>query len=163
MTEAYPRTPSLRLDGRRAVVRMARLGGEFAVLMLVSLPEGDTAGLDHALGSLADRGYRATITPAARTYDEARRDWRPYRIEVRGADHEGIIHEVALYLAGRGISIESVESESAPGATSGVPLFAMTAEVVVPPALATDDWEAGLQDVAGRLNVDIAVSRAPGR
>ena len=138
--------------------RMARLGGEFAVLMLVSMPAERFGGLDESLGALKTKGYQVTTTPAAGTYDEAHAGWLPYRIEVRGADHEGIIHEVARYLSGRGISIESADSDNAPAPTSGIPLFSMTARVVVPPSLAETGWEAGLDEISGRLNLDIMVS-----
>src|SRR5205823_5325998 len=103
----------LRRGGNVEASRMARLGGEFAVLMLVSLPAEQVAGLDEGLGGLTSRGYKVTITPAERAEAEPRPGWSPYRIEVRGADHEGIIHEVAHYLSERGINIESVDSESA--------------------------------------------------
>jgi glycine cleavage system transcriptional repressor len=137
--------------------RMARLGGEFAVLMLVSMPEERYAGLDHDLEALAAQGYKVTTTPAERTYAEAHPGWLPYRIEVRGADHEGIIHEVAHYLSERGINIESVESETTPAPTSGAPLFNMTAQVVVPPGLSGQGWEAGLEGLGSRLNLEITV------
>lgn len=150
----------LERGGNVSTSRMARLGGEFAILLLVALPERGDAGLDDALRGLADRGYKATLTPAARAGAEAHPDWRPYRIEVHGADHEGIIHEVASYLAGHGISIESVESETTPAPITGVPLFAMTAEVVVPPRLADEDWRAGLGQLEGRLNVEIKAHAA---
>jgi glycine cleavage system transcriptional repressor len=134
---------------------MARLGGEFAILMLASLPEGRDAGLDDAFRALADRGYKVTLNPAAHAASEAHQGWRPYRIEVQGADHEGIIHEVAHYLAGHGISIESVESETTPAPVSGAPLFTMTALVVVPPGRDARDWEPGLVSIGGRLNLEI--------
>ena len=143
--------------------RMARLGGEFAVLMLVSMPEEKFSRLDEALGTLTTQGYKVTTTRAERFYAESHPGWLPYRIEVHGADHEGIIHQVAHYLSGRGISIESVESESAPAPTSGTPLFAMTAQVVVPPGHAGTGWEAGLEALGGRLNLDIRVSSSQGR
>src|SRR3954452_3948784 len=121
--------------------RMARLGGEFAILMLVSMPEGRFAGLEKGLEGLAAEGYKLTTTPAARTYSEAHTGWLPYRIEVHGADHEGIIHEVAHYLSQRGINIESMDSETTPAPLSGAPLFAMTAHVAVPPSLTDQGWE----------------------
>jgi glycine cleavage system transcriptional repressor len=148
----------LERGGNVTTSRMARLGGEFAILLLVALPEGLDAGLDEAFRGLTDRGYKMTLTPAARTGAEAHPGWRPYRIEVQGADHEGIIHEVARYLAGHGISIESADSETAPAPVSGVPLFTMSAEVVVPPHLADADWQDGLEPLGGRLNVEIAAS-----
>src|SRR4051794_17904561 len=74
--------------------RMARLGGEFAILMLASMPAEQFAGLETDLEGLATQGYKLTTTRADRTYAEAHPGWVPFRIEVRGADHEGIIHEV---------------------------------------------------------------------
>ncbi len=138
--------------------RMARLGGEFAILMLVSMPEGRIAGLDEGLESLTGRGYKVTTTPAERTSAQAHPGWRSYRIEVHGADHEGIVHEVAHFLSRLGINIESVDSETAPAPTSGVPLFAMIARVVVPPGLTGGAWEAGLEEIGSRMNVEIRAS-----
>jgi glycine cleavage system transcriptional repressor len=138
--------------------RMARLGGEFAILMLVSMPEDRIAALDADLLALGAEGYTVTTTATDRTHAGARPDWRPYRIEVEGADDEGIIHEVARYLSEREINIESVDSETTPAPVSGSPLFAMTAHVVAPPTLAGQGWEAGLEEIADRMNLEIRVS-----
>ena len=69
---------------------------------------------------LAADGYKVTTTPTDRSDAGTRPDWRPYQIEVVGADHEGIIHEVARYLSGQGINIESVDSETTSAPVSGV-------------------------------------------
>ncbi|MHC5538099.1 glycine cleavage system transcriptional repressor [Singulisphaera rosea] len=135
--------------------RMARLGGEFAVLMLVTMPPDALSSLDDGLKGLLGDGYKVTTTVSERTYAEAYPGWLPYQIEVNGADHEGIIHEISHYLSQRGISIESMESECTPAPTSGIPLFSMTAQVVVPPSLAGQGWEAGLQDIGNRMNLEI--------
>lgn len=153
----------LRRGGNVETSRMARLGGEFAVLLLVSMPAEQFAGLEAGLGDLTGQGYKFTTTQSTRSYAEALAGWLPYRIEVEGADSEGIIHEVAHYLSGRGINIESVDSESTPAPTSGSPLFAMTAQVVVPPGLAGTDWEAGLEAIGGRWNLDVRVSASQRR
>src|ERR1700728_3500221 len=95
------RMTGLLLDrgGNVETSRMARLGGEFAILMLVAMPEDRIAGLDVDLKALAALGYKVTTTPTDRAYSGTRPDWLPYRIEVEGADDEGIIHEVARYLS----------------------------------------------------------------
>jgi glycine cleavage system transcriptional repressor len=138
--------------------RMARLGGEFAILMLVSMPEDRVTGLGADLEDLAADGYKLTTTATDRAHAGGHPDWLPYQIEVEGADDEGIIHEVARYLSERGINIESVDSETTPAPISGSPLFAMTAQVVAPPTLAGQGWEAGLQEIADRMNLEIRVT-----
>jgi glycine cleavage system transcriptional repressor len=147
----------LKRGGNVETSRMARLGGEFAVLMLVTMPPEPFAGLGHDLEHLIARGYKVTTSRAAQTDAEAHSGWLPRRIEVRGADHEGIIHEVAHYLSSHGINIESMDSETAPAPHSGVPLFTMTAHVAIPPSLADRGWEAGLDEIGGRMNLEIEV------
>ena len=116
----------LARGGNVETSRMARLGGEFAVLMLVSMPAGSFADLGPALEGLVAQGYKVTTTPAGKTFEATRPGWRACQIAVHGADHEGIIHEVAHYLSRLGISIDAMDSETTPAPVSGSPLFAMT-------------------------------------
>jgi glycine cleavage system transcriptional repressor len=147
----------LNRGGNVETSRMARLGGEFAILMLVAMPAESFAHLDEDFESLIALGYKVTTTLAQQTYAETHPGWLPYRIEVHGADHEGIIHEVARYLSQHGINIESMESETTPAPLSGAPLFTMTAHVVVPPSLAGQGWEAGIESIGGRMNLETKV------
>jgi len=91
-------------------------------------------------------------------YIETPPGWLPYQIEVEGADHEGIVHEVARYLSARGINIESMETGVTAAPLSGTPLFTMTALVAVPPGLADQGWQAALEEMGNQLNVEITVS-----
>ena len=137
--------------------RMARLGGEFAMLLLVSVPAEQLALLEQGVAKLVSEGFKVTLTETGRTHAEAYAGWLPYRIEVVGADHEGIIHQVARYLSERGITIESMDTVTTPAPLSGSPLFTMTALVLVPPSLAGKGWEAALADAGDQVNVDITV------
>lgn len=140
--------------------RMARLGGEFAILMLVSLPSGRLDDLDRAVQDLMARGYKVTTSRTDQASAEAHSGWLPYQIEVHGADHEGIIHQIAGYLSDHGINIESMDTETGHAPVSGAPLFSMTALVAVPPALSGRGWESALEHMGDQLNVDIKVSPA---
>jgi glycine cleavage system transcriptional repressor len=150
----------LGLGGNVESSRMARLGGEFAILTLVTLPAERLAELDRALQHLADQGYKLTTTRTEPSHAEKYRGWLPFRIEVHGADHEGIVHDISLDLARRGINIESAETGTSSAPISGTPLFAMSALVLVPPGLAETEWIAELAEVAHQSNVDIEVSIA---
>lgn len=148
----------LEQGGNVETSRMARLGGEFAILMMVSLPAEQLAGLERSIGILAARGYRVTFNPTDRSYAENFSGWLSYRIEVSGADHEGIIHEIAHFLSWRGINIESMDTGTMQAPNSGMPLFAMIASVAVPQGLDGQDWKGELEDAGRRLNVEIKVS-----
>jgi glycine cleavage system transcriptional repressor len=148
----------LNLDGNVESSRMARLGGEFAILMLVTMQSERIEELEGAFTHLTDDGYRmnAGMTEDARA--AAGPDWPRYRIDVRGADHEGIIHEVARGLKGAGISVESMETGTVSAPVSGTPLFTMNAIVAVPPGLDAAAWRGELEQAAQASNVDISVS-----
>ncbi len=150
----------LEHDGNVETSRMVRLGGEFAILMLVSIPTDQIASLNKDVESLIAEGYKVTTSRTDQTYADQHRGWLPYRIELQGADHEGIIHEVAQYLSQHGINIESMDTALVAAPMSGAPLFTMTAQVLVPPDLVDQDWVAALEGVGHHLNVDIGVSAA---
>ena len=76
-----------------------------------------------------------------------------------GADHEGIIHQIAQGLSQRGINIESMDTGTDEAPVSGTPLFSMSGVVLVPPHLAEDDWIGALAEAGDKANVDIEVVR----
>jgi glycine cleavage system transcriptional repressor len=140
--------------------RMARLGGAFAILSLISLSTAQLAGLEAAFESLIAQGYKLTLSQAGQAHSKQYAGWLPYQIEVHGADHEGIIHHVAHVLAESGITIESMDTSTASAAMSGSPLFSMRALVLAPPELPRERWESALQQAGHDMNVDIVVSAA---
>jgi glycine cleavage system transcriptional repressor len=148
------------LGGNVETSRMARLGGEFAILLLVSIPSDRLGGLDEAVGRLTAQGFKVAFCATEKTYAETHRGWLPCKIEVQGADHEGIIHQIARILSQRGISVESMETETVPAPITGAPLFSMEALVVAPPDLGSKDWKRALIEAGEELNVDIRVTSA---
>lgn len=136
--------------------RMAHLGGEFAMLMLVAIAESEYSNLDGDFQALRGGGYQIVMV---QTEADAQKyaGWLPYEIEVTGADHEGIIHEVAHFLASQGINIESMDTSSAPAPMSGTPLFTMKGVALVPPKLNFNDWSDALEEVGDKLNVSVKV------
>jgi glycine cleavage system transcriptional repressor len=151
----------LELGGNVETSRMARLRGEFSALMLISLPAERRDALDSALDYLTGQGYEISTTVAHDTVDP-HAGWRAYHVEVEGADHEGIIHEIASGLSQAGISIETMDTETVQASVSGTSLFTMKALVVVPPTLSEAEWVRALDEAAREANVDVTVSPAEG-
>ena len=144
----------LTYHGNVELSRMARLGGEFAILMLVSIPEDQFDALREGVRGLRDEGYKVTTSPTERGYSTRYGGWLPYRVQVTGADQEGIIHHIARHLAEKGINIETMDTSMFNAPMSGTPLFTMSAIVLVPPDLPFTEWRDDLEDVGNRLMVD---------
>jgi len=151
----------LRYDGNVEASRAMRLGGEFAVLMMVAVPEQNFDNLSEGVRGLHEEGFEITTRPTERGYSAKYAGWMPYQVKVQGADHEGIIHHVTRFLAERGINIETMDTGMTSAPMSGIPLFTMSAVVVAPPNL-PHDWRDELAAVGDELNVDIEVSRYTG-
>lgn len=146
------------LGGNVETSRMARLGGEFAILMLVSIPAEKLGQIEKDIERLTSQGYKVTTSLTEKPYAETHPDWLSFQIEVHGADDEGLIHQITHYLSGRGINIESMDTGTARAPESGTPLFTMVALVSVPPNLAGQDWETELSNVGHQMNLEIYVS-----
>lgn len=152
----------LDVGGNVEISRMTRLGGEFAILMLVTMPSEENTDLDRDIATLAAKGYKVTMSPTTPGYTDRFPGWLPWQIEIQGADHEGIIHEIAHILSRRGISIEAMDTGTERAPISGMTLFRMTATVIVPPGYTVRDWEDELRDAGERLGVGIKVTAPKG-
>jgi glycine cleavage system transcriptional repressor len=152
-----------RRGGNVEASRMARLGGEFAMLMLVSLPEQEFASLDQDFKALRADGYQISLLPTENKPAEKFAGWLPYEVEVLGADHEGLIHQIAQHLSKQGINIENMDTGTVSAPMSGTPLFTMQALVLVPPQLVFNKWSDALEEIGSQLNVNIKVSMVKGQ
>jgi glycine cleavage system transcriptional repressor len=85
--------------------RMVRLGGVFAMLVHVSVPESTLEDFRERVRGLRAEGYKLTTNLSEEWDTKEYTGWMPYQISLRGADHEGILHGVAQHLAGKGINI----------------------------------------------------------
>jgi glycine cleavage system transcriptional repressor len=138
--------------------RMVRLGGDFAILMLITVAESELRRAIETVNGLQDQGFQV-ITRETVPSDESRyAGWLPYRIQVNGADHEGIVHNITSYLAEQGVNIETLTTGADHAPMSGTPLFTMDALVLAPPHLSFTVLRDELEAVGDKLNVDTKVT-----
>lgn len=138
--------------------RMARLGGVFAMLMLVSVSEAAFDGLQEGINELRNQDFEVTVRQTERGFAAQKFiGWHSYQLNVNGADHEGIIHEVTHYLTEQGINIETADTSLRDAPFGGTALFTMTAKVVAPPNLTVDELQDELKAIGDQLNVDIEI------
>ncbi|WP_420641604.1 glycine cleavage system protein R [Candidatus Leptofilum sp.] len=148
----------LAYQGNVDASRMARLGGVFAMVMLVSVAEEALESFKAGLETLRTQDFELTIRPTQRGASQKFKGWHNYQIDVRGADHEGIIHEITHQLAEQGVSLETADTGTEDAPFGGTKLFTMKATVFAPPNLSVEGLQEELDAVGNELNVDIEVA-----
>jgi len=147
----------LKFNGNVDASKMARLGGEFAMLMLVSVSAIQFDDLCEAVHGLREKDYKISTQETKRGLSARFADWSAHEIHIEGADHEGIIHEITHHLAQQGIHIETAETGMVPAPMGGGTLFTMSALVMVPPSVDLKTMREELEDIGDQLNVNTEV------
>ena len=134
---------------------MAILGGEFALLLLVSGPETAAAAVEKGAAPLGERlGLRVLLK---RTGRGQRREYLPYRISVTGFDRPGIVLRISEILARRGVNVASLESHLAYAPLSGTPMFVLEAELQVPSEVVLAELRRELSSQCDEENLDLSL------
>lgn len=137
--------------------RLARLGGDFAGIVMISVASAEAAALTRSLLELGDD----ETTVAVKTTRSEEADVAPqgtlFRLHLAGADHEGIVHTVSAYLAARGVNVESMETHVTRAPMSAAPLFHMGAVLKLPAELPASQLDQDLHEIGESLGVDIDV------
>lgn len=104
--------------------RMTVLGGEFAVILLVSGKWNQLAKLEDALQNLRD-ALDLTITSKRTETGEKATNLMPYTVEVISIDHPGIVYELAHFFSKQNINIQELNTTRYSAAHTGTPMFAV--------------------------------------
>ncbi len=128
--------------------RMARLGGQFAGIVMVEAP----AALLADLRALESEGLR--IVAQAGGTGEAPAGER-LAVEVVGNDRPGIVRDVARVLAEHGVNIEELTTSVVSGSFSGETLFRATVLVRAPDPGSVAAIRTGLEFLGNEMMVDI--------
>ncbi|MCY2995538.1 MAG: glycine cleavage system protein R [Planctomycetota bacterium] len=142
--------------------RLARLGGDFAGIIKLSVPPEKAEALAQSLRALADDQLGVLVKTTQSLAADPLAGYALYELRLVGADHEGIVHRVASYLASQGINVENLETEMVLAPMSAAPLFQMQAQIKVPPGLPLTELGANLDRIGDELGVDIEVHRCTG-
>jgi len=147
----------LKYHGNIIESKMARLGGEFVMLLQIIVGENEMIVLEKTITKLEDEGYKVFYKETVDNTSEKFLGWLPYEIIVTGADHEGIINQLTHQLAKNGMNVESIDTKTSPAPMSGTALFTMNAVVLAPPKKTIQTWAEELDEAAAEMNVDIDI------
>ncbi|KAJ8902723.1 hypothetical protein NDN08_006043 [Rhodosorus marinus] len=131
--------------------RMAQLGGEFAMISLVTVRPSELADLRSEL-----KGIFSDFSLAMRETTESQPTrMKEYVLEVDGPDSIGIVAQITQALSKKGGSIKSLDTETVPAPFAGFDLFRMKAIIDIEPEHLEELQEA-VEGVGDKFGLDIA-------
>jgi glycine cleavage system transcriptional repressor len=148
--------------------KMAVLGGEFAVMMLVSMEaavlDGFVAGtreleskLSLKIGVKGTRKDEREDTPREDSGLSAGGQGRPYTLETVSLDGKGIVRAVSAVLRAYGINIEDLETSTERAPLTGAPLFRMKANIVLGREVVVAALRRELEELQAAQDLDIVL------
>ena len=143
--------------------QMARLGGKFAGILLLEVPDDRADALVADLAALKDGGlirpgYCAELDELRDNPVEAASLW--LQLELLGADRPGIVAEISTALAAHQVGIQELSTDVREAPMAGGHLFEARAVLEAPPSTSTDDLRSMLEAIADELMVEVRLSDA---
>ena len=141
--------------------RMAVLGGQFALIMLLSGPWHALSRFEGQMESLGSQ-LGLTIIHKRTQRRERTQPVIPYRVEVVAMDHPGIVHSLAGFFSRNGINIEELQTDTYPAPHTGTPMFSVTMTVGIPADAHIPTLRGNFLDYCDDLNLDASFEPARG-
>jgi glycine cleavage system transcriptional repressor len=114
--------------------RMSVLGGEFAIMLMVSGKWNELTKLEDALDATGN-ALGLTTTCKRTEPSKPATDLMPYSVEVISIDQPGIVHELARFFSSRNINIQELNTTQYAAAHTGTPMFAMQLTANIPASM----------------------------
>ena len=136
--------------------RMTVLGGEFALILMVSGHWGAITRLERQVPVLEQK-LELTILARHTEPRTAVQDMVPYTVDVVAMDHPGIVHEIADFFATRDINIEELSTWTYPAAHTGAPMFSLSMTVSLPAGVHIGRLRDEFTSFCDNLNLDATI------
>lgn len=132
--------------------RMASLAGQFAGILLVTVPTDRADALVVALRKLEAQGLRLIIEKAS---GGAAATGLTLKLDLVGLDRPGIIRDLSRILATQQVSISELETERVAASFSGEAMFKARAMLQIPEGLGVEKLRKAIEGLANELMVDL--------
>ncbi len=134
---------------------MARLAGQFAGILLVSIPDPNVDALTAELENLEGGHLRLTIQRA--DPEEPSQTYRTLQLEILGQDRPGIVRDVTQMLADRKVNILEWTTKVDSAAFSAEQMFQAVARLRVPDGVEAGELRQGLERLGDEMMINITV------
>ncbi len=132
--------------------RMAVLGGEFALVMLISGGSDAMEQIQTASGPVGDRLNLSLFFKE--TAPAQPKQALLYRLRVTGLDHPGIVQRVSGVLSRFEINVAALDTAVVHAPMTGTPTFVLRADIDIPPSVPVSKAREALLDACVEQNLD---------
>lgn len=136
---------------------MSSLAGQFAGILLASVPDENTGACQQELHSLESDGLR--IISHISKQPPATEETNIYVLDLVGNDRHGIVHEITTVLSNHKVNVQDLETLVESASMGGGELFRARAELLVPVSTDIGALETELEDLANDLMVGITFEK----
>lgn len=145
----------LQLNANIEESRMALLGGEFSMILLVSCAADRIDEFERAVPEIAER-FELDIAVRRTHAPEHSGRGRPYRVDCVSLDTPGIVHAVTGLLRQRNVNIDELETDTTGAPFTGAPMFRMRIVCEVPEEQNVTQLRHELEEIALAHDLDIS-------
>ena len=133
--------------------RMTVLGGEFAVLLLVSGETDAIEKLEAQVDSIEEK-LRMRLLLKATAEPATTANTIPYAVEVAALDNPGIVHKLSGFFSNRNINIVDLHTERYSAPHTGSPMFALHMTIGIAADTNIAQLRETFMDFCDELNLD---------
>ncbi len=133
--------------------RMTVLGGEFAILLLVS---GEPSAIDAFQTQVNEIEQKLQLRMLIKVTSDTStiKNAIPYAVEVAALDHPGIVNNIASFFSARDINIVDLHTESYSAPHTGSPMFALHMTIGIAADTNIAQLREAFTQVCDELNLD---------
>ena len=134
--------------------RMAKMGSDFAIIMMVTIPGDNQKMVIKSLQLIPNLDIRTKLTNSVKNAN-----FQEYNIVLHGADNEGIVNVLSSYLAENSINILEMNTNLTPAPITGTLLFNLNAIIALPSNINTESINIDFNTLSKKLGVDLILEK----
>lgn len=142
--------------------RMTVLGGEFAIILLISGSAEALTNIDKILQQQASVLNLSIISKqtdanSAATKSDLANNSLPYLVEVLAIDNPGIVYKLADFFSTQDINIQSMQTNRYQAPHTGTQMFAIDMVIAIPENIMISELRDEFLDLCEDMNLDASI------
>ena len=138
--------------------RMSVLGGEFAILLLIS---GEQSAIDalQAQAAEIEQALQMSLLLKPTTESKTGDNTIPYSVEVAALDNPGIVRNIASFFSSQNINIVNLQTEKYSAPHTGSPMFALHMTIGISAETSIAKLREAFMNFCDDLNLDAELNK----